>query len=95
MAESYAYEYMSFIGKQLKRKRQDMGMRQSDVAARAGISTPALSRLENGDGSSLETFVKVIGVLREDNWLKQLAPAVQVSPAQVWKHSKPIERVRV
>jgi predicted transcriptional regulator len=51
-------------------RRQELGMSQTDVAARMGTSQSAVARLETGDAdvrlSTLERYVAAIG--RELDW---------------------------
>lgn len=70
------------IGERIRKVRLQRNISQAEVASRTGLSTPAISRLESGAGSSLSTFVKVLQVLGEDRWLETLAPESTFSPIQ-------------
>jgi transcriptional regulator with XRE-family HTH domain len=69
-----------------------MNMRQEELTKRAQISVPTLTRLENGKGSSLQTLIKVLRVLREESWFEQLAPQPSVSPIAVHHKQQPRQR---
>lgn len=51
------------LGKSIARERVYQGMTQRELAAEAGVSLPALSRLERGRGSSMSTVEQVIDKL--------------------------------
>lgn len=51
------------LGKSIARERVYQGMTQRELAQVAGVSLPALSRLEQGKGSSLSTVEQVIDML--------------------------------
>jgi transcriptional regulator with XRE-family HTH domain len=94
MSYQTAHEWEVFIGEQLRAARQRKNMKQEELAGRAGVSLPTVSRLETGKGSSLTTLIKVLQVLKEEAWLERLAPKVSISPIQLHKLGKPRQRVR-
>ena len=57
-------------------RRQELGLSQTDVAARMGTSQSAVARLESGDAdvrlSTLERYVAAIG--RELDWQLNRSP---------------------
>lgn len=63
------------IGAHLRRWRKLQHLSAAQVADRAGVSAPVISRLENGEGSTLETLLRVaraLGVL--DQLIEALDP---------------------
>lgn len=48
------------IGKGLRRERLKAGLKQSEVAAKAGIRVETLSRLESGKGNPTSTTIQAI-----------------------------------
>ena len=80
MAEDLVVDF----GERLRRVRLAGGLRQADVAARAGVSTTLVCRLELGRGGSvpLSTWVAVAGVLGVDLSLNLPVPVVDVTVAQ-------------
>ncbi|MDR2109438.1 MAG: helix-turn-helix domain-containing protein [Coriobacteriales bacterium] len=82
-------EWEQFIGQRVRRARLDMDMRQEELASRAQLSVPTITRLENGKGSSLQTLIKVLQVLRQADWLEQLAPQPSISPLAVHNEQRP------
>ncbi len=67
---------------------------QAQVAAKAGLSAKAVATLERGEGSSLETFVRVLQALKATQGIEGLAPRPQVSPLALLRSPKPPQRVR-
>ena len=55
--------FHTWIGGTLRDERKRLKLTMAEVAARAGLSTPAVVRLERGEGSKLDTAEKVAGVL--------------------------------
>ena len=88
------------IGRRIAFLRISAKMKQSELAAKAGISRYALSRLENGAGGiHLDSFLSVLRCLNVLNRLSVLLPEPSLTPLQVLeverKHgSKMPERVR-
>ncbi|MDR0350545.1 MAG: helix-turn-helix domain-containing protein [Coriobacteriales bacterium] len=85
-------DWERLIGARIKRLRLDMDMRQEELASRAQISVPTITRLENGKGSSLQTLIKVLQVLRQESWLEQLAPQPSVNPIAFHHKQQPRQR---
>ena len=94
MAYRSSKEWVVFLGNQIRNARLRKNMRQEELAQRAGISLPTVSRLEAGGGSSLATFVRVLQVLKEEAWLEQLAPEVSISPTQIHRRGRMRQRAR-
>ncbi|WP_342305409.1 CBS domain-containing protein [Methanolobus sp. ZRKC5] len=72
---------------ELKQKRTDLGLTQSDLAKRAGVSQPLIARIEAGDvDPRLSTLKKIINVFndieKEDIYLKDIMnmELISVSP---------------
>lgn len=89
-------EWEANLGSQVRAERLRLGLDQVTLAARANISVPSLSKLENGEGSRLSTLIKVVRALGREDWLESLAPASQVSPlAMLRDRDLPAPRQRV
>jgi len=63
--------YPALVGKMLVHRREQLGMKQGDVAGAIGLSQPAYSRLESGDS--------VLNLTQ----LRKVCSHLQVTPAQV------------
>ncbi len=71
---------------ELKQKRTDLGLTQSDLAKRAGVSQPLIARIEAGDvDPRLSTLKKIINVFndieKEDIYLKDIMNRELISVA--------------
>ena len=89
-------EWEEKVGEQIRTTRIAADLDQTGLAALANVSVGALSNLERGKGSSLNTVVAVVRALKQTDWLEALAPAVTVSPIQMLhsKQRRPPARVR-
>ncbi len=68
------------LGENIKRLRLQKGLHQSILSEQAGISVSALKNLENGDGASVKTLVRVIRALGREDWIETIAPVVSINP---------------
>lgn len=81
------------LGKRLRQVRLDRNFTQQALAAEAGIAVRTLRNLEDGEGVSLDTFIRVLKALRLHNNLKILLPDPSVRPVdRVQRPAK--ERIR-
>jgi transcriptional regulator with XRE-family HTH domain len=81
-------DYEILIGEQFKRLRIVEEMDQIQMAAAANVSLGAIKNLENGNGSSLKTLIRVARVLNQEKWLESLYPMITVSPMQMLRDQK-------
>ena len=82
------------LGEQVRALRIAAGLDQAQLASRAGLSIGSVKNLEQGNGSSLRSVVRVVRALDRDDWLTALAPRVGVSPIDVLR-SRRAPRKRV
>jgi transcriptional regulator with XRE-family HTH domain len=95
MPQASVDQLMVQLGEQLRSERVRRRMEQKDLAKDAGIARSALSRLENGAGGNLQTFVAVTRALGKTDWLTRLAPPVAVDPLEMLRNRQPMaQRVR-
>lgn len=89
-------EWEAVLGEQIRRVRIGQDLDQAGLAQLADVSVGAVSNLERGKGSSLQTLISVLRALGRTEWLESLAPAVGVSPLHLLrsKHRTPQPRVR-
>lgn len=73
------------LGQQIEIARLARNLTQTEVARSAGISRRTITRLENGGGVSLDTFIRVLRALGLADRLANLLPDPQIQP---------IERIR-
>lgn len=89
-------DYEILIGEQFKLLRITEEMDQIQLAGAANVSLGAIKNLENGNGSSLKTLIRVARVLNREKWLESLYPLSTISPMQILrdqKLNKPRQRV--
>lgn len=82
------------LGEQLRSARLRRNLTQNDLAKSAGISRTAIRALEQGNGSTLLSLIRVLKALEMQSWIKTLHPAVSISPLQILKLSRPRQRAR-
>lgn len=80
------------LGHRLRELRLRRNLRQEEVAASAGVGRKALYSLETGEGSTVETLLRVLKALGVADPIAALAPAPQVSPLALLRSSKPQRR---
>ncbi|QZA82244.1 helix-turn-helix domain-containing protein [Deefgea piscis] len=85
-------EMESELGERLKRLRVNRNLEQATVAERAGISVRALRNLESGNGSSLNTLVRVLRALGKEQWLETIAPIATIDPLMLTRAAIPRQR---
>lgn len=74
-----------FLGEQIRNFRLLNNNTQVGLARNAGISTRTLQRMENGEGVSMDTFIRVLQVFGLQENLKILIPDASI---------RPVDRVR-
>lgn len=73
------------IGQRLESVRLSQNISQQDLAQKAGVSRRTISRMENGQGVSFNTLIRVMRALNLTHQLEVLVPSL---------HIRPIERVK-
>lgn len=88
------------LGERLRDVRLGERLTQQELADRANVSVGALKHLENGQGATVGTFVRVLSALGRFDLIDQLSPpAPTFSPlallqAQQLEQQRPARRVR-
>jgi transcriptional regulator with XRE-family HTH domain len=82
------------LGHRVRQLRLWRNLDQRTVADKAGISLRALSKLENGQGSTLETLLRTLRALDYVKGIEMLAPQPTVSPLALLNNADPPQRVR-
>lgn len=75
------------LGEQLRAERLRQNLTMHDIALRAGISEQTLRSLENGSGGRLNSFIRVMKALGQEEWLGTFRPAVRISPMDIVKRA--------
>ena len=68
------------LGKRLTRIRKQHGLSQDNLAAEAGLGVATLRRIEAGEGSQLESWLKLMKALRMTSSIEALLPENFDSP---------------
>ncbi len=87
-------ELLAELGRNIRSVRVQRGIEQAQLAERAGISTSALSHLENGHGSALQSFVRVLRALGLEDGLARLVPGAVFDPLSLTRAATPRQRAR-
>ncbi len=73
------------LGMRLKRERLNQNITQAVLAKQAGISRRTLVAAEKGEGTTLETLIRILRSLGKINQLDQFLPEPLISPIQLAK----------
>jgi transcriptional regulator with XRE-family HTH domain len=82
------------LGRRVRQLRLSRNLDQSATAEKAGISLRALSKLENGHGSNLETLLRTLRALDYVKGIEMLAPQPTINPLTMLQTPRPPQRVR-
>lgn len=90
-------EWEARVGEQVRASRIAAGLDREALAERGDLSVRAIQNLENGNGSSLKTLIRVLRALDRTDWLETLAPPITISPLRMLAADRatPIARRRV
>lgn len=89
------------LGQHLRATRIAQDLTQAELADRANVSLGAVKSLENGRGSTITTFVKVVRALDQQSWIDALRPPsrafnpLDLLEAQEQRPRRSLERQRV
>ena len=96
MEQLDAASLLKEVGRRVAYLRISAKMKQSELAAKAGISRYALSRLENGAGGiHLDSFFSLLRCLNVLNRLSAVLPEPSLTPLQAAELEKRILPARV
>lgn len=68
------------LGRRLEGIRLQQNLTRGQLAKEAGVSLAALARLEHGEGTTLETFLRVMAQLGLEESVLAMVPASDISP---------------
>lgn len=86
---------MRAIGQNIASQRKLLGLTARMVAARAGTTPPTISKLENGEGTSLEITLRVMRVLGLMDAVVAASDPFATERGRLLMDAKLPERVRV
>lgn len=87
-------EIQAQLGDRIRQLRLRVDITQAALAGRAGVSARAVRSLENGEGSSLATLVRVLKALGAESSLDAIAPQPTISPMALLERGKAPQRAR-
>jgi transcriptional regulator with XRE-family HTH domain len=95
MTTSYTpAELATWLGTSIRKLRIDRNLKQSELAAQAGVSLHALQNLESGEGATVRTLVTVLRALGREEWIKNLAPTPTINPLTLPRGASERKRAR-
>jgi len=82
LSTANSQQIITALGEQIGQVRLTKNITQAQLAAMAGVSLKTISRLENGENSSLDSFVRVLMALDLQDNLTLLFPDVNIRPVE-------------
>lgn len=82
------------LGDSVRALRIQQALTQRGLASRAGVSSKSVAKLEQAQGSTVETLVRVLRALGATDGIESLAPVPRVSPLALLRSSAPRRRFR-
>ncbi len=76
---------LSEIGEKVRRYRLNRNLSRNEVAKGAGVSLMSVVRLEEGAGSTLGNFIRVLSAIGAKDAFDAFLPMPTVSPIQLAK----------
>ena len=77
--------FMAEIGGRIAQHRLNRNLTQKELASKAGISVPTVTRIEAGESSQLTNLIRILRVLGLAENLDSLIPDIPASPIQQLK----------
>jgi transcriptional regulator with XRE-family HTH domain len=71
------------LGKRLEALRLSLNISQAELARRAGVSRSTMTRIADGQGISLDSFIRVVKALGLTEHLENLLPDPAVRPVEL------------
>ncbi|GAB4201445.1 MAG: hypothetical protein Tsb002_38030 [Wenzhouxiangellaceae bacterium] len=93
-ATASSHQIETHLCDQLRQLRLLRNLTQGDLAATTGVSKRTLSRLENGEGVSLDTYIRVMMGLGIQQRLQALFPESGIQPVLEARQHQPRQRAR-
>lgn len=87
-------EILKELGKRIQRQRIDLGLTQSELAKKAGVSLRTIANAESGEDIKLSVL---LNIMRSENVISNidtLLPEILIRPTDYLKLNKPRTRVR-
>lgn len=82
---------LKLIGERIKEIRQQSGMKQSELAASAGVGLSTIAKLEKGQSISLQLLVSIMRSLGLLENFESLFPSPVLSP--IWRRKMQVRKI--
>ena len=86
-------EMMRELGRRIRETRIDMGMTQTEIAGKAGVTKRTISRIENGEDLTVSTLLNVLRALHLAQNVDALVPEAVIRPSVLMAGMKKKQRV--
>ena len=99
MKDLYEYstpELVRMLGERFKEYRMRCDLTQKEVSEQSGVGLTTIHKFENGTAGnlSLSTFILLLKVFGQINYLDDLLPQLPVSPYLMRRNEKKAQRIR-
>ena len=99
MKDLYEYstpELVRMLGERFKEYRMRCNLTQKEVSELSGVGLTTIHKFENGTAGnlSLSTFILLLKVIGQINYLDDLLPELPVSPYLMRRNEKKAQRIR-
>ena len=99
MKDLYEYstpELVRMLGERFKEYRMRCDLTQKEVSELSGVGLTTIHKFENGTAGnlSLSTFILLLKVIGQINYLDDLLPELPVSPYLMRRNEKKAQRIR-
>ena len=82
------------LGEDIKSLRLQKNIDRKTLCARAGVSEHALRNLEDGKGTTLKTFIRILKALERESWFNTIAPKTSINPLHIVRAKEQRQRAR-
>ena len=99
MKDLYEYsspELVCMLGERFKEYRMRCDLTQKEVSELSGVGLTTIHKFENGTAGnlSLSTFILLLKVIGQINYLDNLLPELPVSPYLMRRNERKAQRIR-
>lgn len=86
-------EIIAILGTRVQARRIQNDFTQDELAQETGLSTLTIHNIENGKGSKLESFIRILRFFAELDKLDQILSPQNVSPKELFENrNKPLRK---
>ncbi|MFT6576290.1 MAG: transcriptional regulator with XRE-family HTH domain [Akkermansiaceae bacterium] len=82
------------IGKNLKAFRLARNLSQQQLSEKAGLSRRTITSIENGQGSTLATLIRIVRALDQEHLIGRLLEPPPISPTKLHQANQALKNTR-